>query len=210
MLQKFLNLRRTDPTWVWLIVVLTLGLIFVIVIAMGLLFYIVRRKIRGRLHPDIIQIEYHGLLHLESPPREIKDKIYKAKILELVFNDPGIPDRTVNKRAKKVATRFEKQERQWALVVKRSGPKDHIKMWSARLSLNEQQKKSYESQIESIQNQQKILKDKMNIMPPDAKSAAIKFANEQTYALHNLNTIRTWNDKAIVKIKNRLDVLQSN
>ena len=204
MLQKFLNLRRTDPTWFWIIVILTLGMIFLIVLLISLLFYILRRKSSGRTQPNLFKITYHRQLNLRSPPENFKHKLYRAKLVELRVKNPKMAWKNIDKNAKKVITRFDKIEHKWALDEARDpnpSLETHIKTWTTRLGLNKRQKKLYERQIKIIQTQRTDLENKMKTMAPPEKSNAYVRVYEQTHALHDLNTIRKWNNDAIFKIE---------
>ena len=207
MLQKFLNLRKTDPTWFWLIVILTLGLIFFVVLAMGLLFYIIGRKIHDLPQPQVRQIDYHGLIHIAPPPTKIKVTMGLAKFVELDVKYPKKDNKDLSRQADKATTRFEKQENRWASLFKRRA-KNPIKVWNARLKLNKQQKKDYETQIKIIQNQQKDLKSEMEeTANPEHKKNVEVHITKQDNTLRNVENIKDWNDRAIEKIKDKIDSL---
>ena len=207
MLQKFLNLRKTDPTWFWLIVVLTLGLIFVVVIVMGVLFYIIGRKIHDRPYSEVRQIKYHTLIHSTPPPKKIEDVIQYAKFIEL---DIKYPKKTVEdntKQAYKVITRFEKQESRWASLFERVD-KNPIKVWNARLKLNNQQNDDYETQIKRIKKQQKDLKQWMKTASPKYKKTLKANIIRQNNAVRDVRRIMSWNMSAIDKLSSKIDSLR--
>ena len=209
MLQKFLNLRRTDPTWFWLIVVLTLGLIFVVVIVMGVLFYLVkRRKSEDKMRDK--PIGYHRLLNFLPPPRKFKYKLHRAKVIELNTRYPGSNPKDLSSRANIVVAEFEKQESRWASLFNRAGqnPKTRIKVWNARLDLNIKQKKIYEKQIKILQNQQKNLESEIKTAIPGHKTALLIRIDQQKRILYDFNNIRTWNNNVIDRIKDKINVLR--
>ena len=206
MLQKFLNLRRTDPTWFWLIVILTLGTIFLIVLIVTLWFYITARKKSRKLQEELDSRPTIKYTYVRRP-EDFRTKIHRAFHIEFRVEQPNWTPHKVDFAARKAVRNYDRLNVNYNKPPLGTSMEAMSENYKLKVAMSNIQDDAYKKQIKRIQKQKKViaLHDKSRRLTQQQHTHNRELIKAQDYSLRELKNMKNWNTANINSLKIDID-----